>query len=83
VGWFGAAGAGFWAWAEVIGRPPSDGTVKAAILGLGEAVLLFSSRFSPHYPFKGRSPEEVAAEAFLSKEDVRSDDHAFEDSLRG
>lgn len=40
------------------------------------------ARYGPVQPFKGRAPEEVAADAFFAKQDVRSDDHEFEPDLK-
>lgn len=47
----------------------------AAICAVAGAWML---RYGPPFPMKGRPPEEIAAEKFLSGEDVRPDDHRLD-----
>lgn len=52
------------------------------VTAIGTAISLVFAKVVAPLPFKGRAPEEAAAEAFFKGQDVRSDDHQFEKDLR-
>ncbi|MES2834259.1 MAG: hypothetical protein V4707_06085 [Pseudomonadota bacterium] len=54
----------------------------AGVTAIGTIILAAMSKWVPPLPFKGKAPEEVAAEAFFQAKDVRSDDNRFEDDLQ-
>lgn len=54
----------------------------AGVTGIGTAILAAMSKWVAPLPFKGKAPEEVAAEAFFQAKDVRSDDNRFEAQLK-
>lgn len=70
-------------WALVFGEPPRriGALFEALMIGAGTTLGAIVTRLRLDLPFRGKAPEEAAAEAFFAKEDVRSDDHAFERDL--
>ena len=85
VVWFGVAALGHWAWTAAFGYDPSRRDAFAAQTAfalVGEALTVLFIRYGPALPFRGKSPEEEAAAAFLEGRDVRSDDGRFEHDLK-
>lgn len=70
-------------WAIIFGEPPRrvGALAEALMIGAGTALSAVATRLRLYLPFRGKAPEEAAAAAFFAKEDVRSDDHAFERDL--
>lgn len=82
VVWFGLTGLAWWLWFAIFGRHPSDALGLAVFGGLEAVLFAGFLRFGPTLPFRGKAPEEAAAEAFLAKSEVRSDDNRFERDLK-
>ena len=82
VVWFGLAILGWFAWAYLLrSTPPVQGAV-AAFAALGGILTALFGHFGPTLPFRGRAPEEVAAQAFLAGGDIRYDDDQYEPDLK-
>ena len=54
----------------------------AGVTAIGTVIFAAMSKWAAPLPFKGKAPEEAAAEAFFQAKDVRSDDNRFEDDLK-
>jgi hypothetical protein len=54
----------------------------AGVTTIGTVISAAIAKWVTPLPFKGKAPEEVAAEAFFAGKDVRSDDNRFEDDMR-
>lgn len=54
----------------------------AGVTTIGTVISAAMAKWVAPLPFKGKAPEEVAAEAFFAGKEVRSDDNRFEDDLR-
>ena len=57
-------------------------TFVAGISTIVTIVLAAMTKWVAPLAFKGKAPEEVAADAFFQAKDVRSDDNRFEDDLK-
>jgi len=54
----------------------------AGVTAVVTVISAAMSKWVAPLPFKGKAPEEAAAEAFFQAKDVRSDDNRFEDDLK-
>jgi len=48
----------------------------------GSVMIVVFSKFIRPLPFRGRAPEEAAAQVFFEGKDVRSSDNEFEENLK-
>ena len=80
--WFGLFGVAWFAWAKVFDAAPHPNLALTVFLALGGSLVSAFVRYGPALPFKGKAPEEVAAEAFLAGKDVRYDDGQYEPDLK-
>lgn len=54
----------------------------AGVTAIGTIISAGMDKWVAPLPFKGKAPEEAAAEAFFQAKDVRSDDNRFENDLK-
>lgn len=76
-----AEGAFVLAYVSLFGWPARPGVLVAPLGVFLPVLAAVFFRFVRPLPFRGKAPEEAAADAFFAKEDVRSDDHRFEKDL--
>lgn len=80
IAWLGATALFWWIHVVAFGQPTIERTM-AVFMGLGSLFGAAFAKWGPTLPFRGRAPEEEAARSFFAGEDVRSDDHRFEQEL--
>jgi hypothetical protein len=78
LAWLAVSLAAFVAWTLTFRHGPSPRAALAAFEAVGSGLVAAFIRYGPIQPFRGKTPEEAAAEAFLAGKDVRSDDGKFD-----
>ena len=78
LAWLAVSLAAFVTWTLTFRLGPSPRAALAAFEAVGSGLVAAFVRYGPVQPFRGKTPEEVAAEAFLAGKDVRSDDGKFD-----
>jgi hypothetical protein len=78
LAWFAVSIAAFLIWTVTFRHGPSPRAALAGFEAVGTGLVALFVRYGPIYPFRGKPPEEAAAEAFLAGKDVRSDDGVFD-----
>jgi hypothetical protein len=76
--WLAVSVAAFVIWTLTFRHGPSPRMALAAFEAVGSGLVAIFVRYGPVLPFRGKPPEEIAAEAFLAGKDVRSDDGKFD-----
>jgi hypothetical protein len=78
LAWLAVSLAAFVAWTLTFRHGPSPRAALAAFEAVGSGLVAAFVRYGPVQPFRGKTPEEVAAETFLAGKDVRPDDGKFD-----
>jgi len=76
--WLGLSAAAFGLWWMAFREGPWPDLFLTVFEAIGAVLTAIFARYGPVFPMRGRPPEEIAAERFLARRDVRSDDGDFD-----